>query len=426
MQVEVLFGRPQSEIATIVHQELARCRSCSIVTGFATESGVMAIAGPIQQRPQILRQFVIGAGTFKGFDALDRLLGFGVPVENLRVHLGHTRPTGWGQKNPFVRFHPMMHSKIYYFDISSTEAVAIVGSHNATLFALTGMNGEASVLLRAPPDDPEMLKIQQHLAAVREQATVYSPDLKAAFAWWAETYFKALELEIKDGSRDAEATPTIIILAARPGGPIPATGSHIYFEIPAHLPQIKTLGTEVHIFLFDDRPQNPVEALSRREQAAHTLFCKAVGIEQQSGGFEFKAQHWMPSNQEPVLLPTTDPFRPPHTPDMLQVRVKVERQLVKRYEYLFETEKPSWTPEYDEKSRVQLNPPKLPPVSGLRDLAHEDWMLVRGLRPADDGSTEGRSVLELRALEESRPDSGNYVLYARRRRQLGVKHKGTD
>lgn len=100
--------------------------------------------------------------------------------------------------------------------------------------------------------------------------------------------------------------------------------------------------------------------------------------------------------------------------------------LGKRYEYLFEAEKPSWLPEYDERSKLVLNPPKLPMVPGLHDLEPEDWTLVRGLRPADEGSNEGRSVLELRALEESRPDSGNYVLYARRRRLLEGKPKMRD
>jgi hypothetical protein len=60
---------------------------------------------------------VVGAATYPGFEALDNLLTAGVPPDRLHVHLGHTAETG-GHKNLFARFHPMLHSKVYYADCS--------------------------------------------------------------------------------------------------------------------------------------------------------------------------------------------------------------------------------------------------------------------------------------------------------------------
>ncbi len=70
----------------------------------------------------------------------------GVPLDRIRVHLGHTRESGT-KKHPFVRHHPMLHSKIYYMEMPNDEACAFIGSHNVTSFALRGLNGEAAVML---------------------------------------------------------------------------------------------------------------------------------------------------------------------------------------------------------------------------------------------------------------------------------------
>src|SRR4051812_37444342 len=108
----VLFDLPQNEIASLITDRMARASAISIVTGFATPGGVAAISGPVEAQPKKLNTFIVGAATYPGFEALDDLLAAGVPSERLRVHLGHTAPTG-GRKNPFARFHPTLHSKIY-------------------------------------------------------------------------------------------------------------------------------------------------------------------------------------------------------------------------------------------------------------------------------------------------------------------------
>src|SRR5258708_2013071 len=111
----VLFGLPQSEIASLIVDRMSKASSTSIVTGFATPGGLAAIAAPIKARPLMLKTFVVGAATYPGFESLDNLLAAGAPPDRLLVHLGHTFETGT-RKNPFARYHPMLHSKVYYME----------------------------------------------------------------------------------------------------------------------------------------------------------------------------------------------------------------------------------------------------------------------------------------------------------------------
>jgi hypothetical protein len=43
----------------------------------------------------------------------------------------------------YARYHPMLHSKVYFFELAGGTSTAFVGSHNLTRFALYGLNGEA-------------------------------------------------------------------------------------------------------------------------------------------------------------------------------------------------------------------------------------------------------------------------------------------
>src|ERR1700736_2070948 len=123
MTATVLFDLPQSEIASLITDRMARASDFSIVTGFSTPGGLCSICGPIRARPQSLKTLVVGAATYPGFEALDELLAAGVPPDRLHVHLGHTAATG-GRKHPFARFHPMLHSKVYYMEHPDASASA--------------------------------------------------------------------------------------------------------------------------------------------------------------------------------------------------------------------------------------------------------------------------------------------------------------
>jgi transcriptional regulator with XRE-family HTH domain len=131
----VLFGMPQQEIASLIESRMAQASSVSVVTGFATPGGLAAISGPIEGQPQKLRTLVVGAATYPGFAALDNLLSIGVPADRLYVNLGHTSETG-GQKNPFARYHPMLHSKVYYMELTDADLDAQMDEINKEETAL--------------------------------------------------------------------------------------------------------------------------------------------------------------------------------------------------------------------------------------------------------------------------------------------------
>jgi len=122
----VLFDPPQKEIASLIVDSIARSSATSIVTGFATPGGLAAIAAPIKARPECLKSLVVGAATYPGFAAIDDLITAGVSEDRLYVHLAYTFETG-GRKNPFARYHPMLHSKIYYMELTNSKASAFIG-----------------------------------------------------------------------------------------------------------------------------------------------------------------------------------------------------------------------------------------------------------------------------------------------------------
>jgi hypothetical protein len=107
----VLFDLPQQEIATLIEGKLRSSRATQIVSGFVTVEGIRALEGALSANPTVLQTLVVGAGTYQAYQALDDLLGAGVPPDRLFVHLGHTRATGATAKHRFYRYHPMLHSR---------------------------------------------------------------------------------------------------------------------------------------------------------------------------------------------------------------------------------------------------------------------------------------------------------------------------
>src|SRR5262249_52469719 len=159
------------------------------------------------------------------FEAFDDLISAGVPVNRLFVHLGHTSETG-GKKHPVARYHPMLHSKVYYMELPGDRACAFIGSHNATAFALGGLNGEAAILLEGSSNCREFGKIRQHIEAARKQAVVYSPLEKEAYAWWSREFIEGLRAEV-GLPQDWTTIRTILIFARNATGDLPRMGDHI-------------------------------------------------------------------------------------------------------------------------------------------------------------------------------------------------------
>ena len=205
-----MYSRPQQEVASLIRTHLTGCKSAQIVSGFATPDGIDALrATTVSNR---INTFVLGAGTFKAFEALDDMIRSGLPPSAARVHLGHTRATG-GKKNPFARYRPMLHSKIYLFEMPDGTASAFVGSHNLTGFALRGLNGEAGVLLEGKSSAPVFDEIRSHIDESYRQAVPYDSSLKEAYAQWFRDYLEQLRVEATDMPRDDESRRTVILFA---------------------------------------------------------------------------------------------------------------------------------------------------------------------------------------------------------------------
>jgi hypothetical protein len=411
----VLFGLPQKEIASLITDRMKRSSAMSIVTGFATPGGLAAICEPIVAQPQKLQTLVVGAATYPGFEALDKLLTAGVPQDRLHVHLGHTAETG-GHKNPFARFHPMLHSKVYYMELPGGDACAFIGSHNVTAFALTGLNGEAAVLLEGPITSVEFDKIRQHIGTARSQSVVYTPAMKDAYAWWTREFIDGMKAEMKV-PQDWTTVRTILLFASAGRGDRPKTGEHLYFEIPAGIEQIESLKTETHLFLFDALPTTPWQALDQARSSDARYTCITLGAENKQGNKELVAQWRIDGSPRPVLTRVPGAtYRPSPPPGMQQVRAEIKAPSVQPFEYLFERESVAWTPEFAAHGELRL------PEGRLEEPVNEEaragygairtWRLVKGL--VRIGSTREKDAA---ALKLAAPESGSFVLVSLRRRR---------
>ena len=408
LSVQVLFDQPQREIASKISNKLVKAKAVWILVGFATDGGLASILPAIAAAPKKLQQFILGAGTYRGYEAMEQLIALGIPEGRLLVHLGHTRDHG---TNGFVRYHPMMHSKIFLIELEDGSVSAFVGSHNLTSFAMSGHNGEAGVLIEGPAHHPEIVKLKMHVAEAAAQAIPYKPEMKDALAWWTTQYFDGLRREINIAD-EAESVKTFVIIATATSQSRPKNNDVIYFEIPAGLPNITSLKSEVHIFIFDTLPASPTIALNQLHLASYALSCKTRGLELKKGGVELQANWEISDSRAPQLCATRRPFRPRPAPDMQQVRVAVMRPLTERFSYLFDA-KPRWKPIYDYDCRLNSAGNEESPLKES-DQMEFAWFLVRGLERM--GPSGRKKYLD--AIKEVSPETGNYILLSSMRMNL--------
>ena len=412
VSTEILFHRPQRELASLLRGRLDGCTSASLIAGFMTVDGIEAVAEPLRAEPGKLSCLVVGAGTYKAFDACDLLLEAGVESGAVRVHLGFTRPTN--SKLGFVPYHPMLHSKVYLMERGDGTASAFVGSHNLTAFALKGLNGEAGVLLEGPSSSAQFDAIRAHIDEAAHQAVVYDPSKKAAYAWWAERYISGLGGRFKDAPREPTTPRTMVVIAQCAGPDLPAAADVVYFEIPAEVDPVTSLRTDVHLYLFDTLPRTPAQGLKELALAKRSFKCRTTGVEDDRGGLELSADWEIRERQRPVLRKTPDPFRPSPRRGMQQIRVQVRDESVGPFEYLFDADGAAWRPVFDDEERVPGAETPEVSLASTRSDRSEEWYLVSDL--IRGGSTDDRPGGRGRRIPtDMLPESGNYILMARRR-----------
>lgn len=413
VDVEVLFGKPQKEIASRLRDRIRRSQTVSLIAGFATAEGLEQIADPLLRDPARLDCLVVGAGTFRAFEALDGLLQAGVAPSKLFVHLGMTRKSG-GVKHPFARFRPMLHSKVYLFDMGSGKACAFVGSHNLTGFALRGLNGEAGVCLEGDSHDPTFVELRKHVNIARATAAQYEGWMKDAYAWWTAQFVEGLRTEINDAPRDSETRTTIIVMAASDGTGIPNSKERIYFELPEAL-AIDSLRPEFHLYVFDTLPPSPSVALTELHRARVCLRCTTLGIDKDRGNLEVRTDWFVDDRKQAFLRRAPDPFRPNPEQGFQQVRVRVEEAITPNFEYLFDSEKITWSPVLDTSNQVAPTEDAGMKLQKRDRRRPEDgpWYPVSRLERREQ---ESGTVLQ-HALFEASPTSGSYIVVSPRRRR---------
>lgn len=415
VSAKILFDRPQQEIASLLRDRLDCCTSASLVVGFMTVEGIEAIADPLRAHPAKLNQLVVGAGTYRAFEACDRLIDAGVDPDNLHVHFGFTRKTRGGAKHAFLRYHPMLHSKVYLMETGSGYSSAFIGSHNLTGFALMGLNGEAGVLLEGPSSSPEFDDIRNHIAEAVKQATIYDSSMKDAYTWWAVQFIDGLRAKFNDRPRDAEEKRTIVLLAECSGSDLPGEDDVIYFEIPEAIGRIASMRAEVHVFVFDTLPATPALALNQLHKAKQSFWCQTIGLEDDRGGLELRADWEIQNRTMPTLSKTPRPFRPTPQREMQQVRVELRKDVYQAFEYLFESDRASWLPSLDDQKLVRVEEAERGILKPLKLIPPEDWewYRVNDLVPEHKQANEAYQM----ALTDMSPQSGNYILMSLRRRK---------
>lgn len=412
--VELLFSVPRTELYTRLVGLIGASTSVSAVVGFLTEEGVSLIEPALSAQPGVLSSLVVGAATLKACDGLDRLRAAGVPADQLRVHLGHSRST----KRSFVKYHPMMHSKVYLFE-GTDRSTAIIGSHNLTGFAIGGQNTEASVLVEAASDDPLIQQVRDHIAAVAAESTMYDPAMRTAYAWWFKQAFDGMRYKVMygTGEDDVENERNVLAIAVRPANGLPKTGDVVYLEVPTAFKMLKALGDPVHFYLLDHSPASVSDALGQLPSCSLAFLGEVVGTNEQvvEGG---KADWRIRDLSNPVLESTGGHVSPTTGPNEVQAFVRITSVLHERYVYVFESAR-RWEPVLDEspKGTIRAAENVRPQLAEMKLIPAEDspWYRVVGLSAGDDST--GKLALE----RDVSPESGRYLLYSKGRKPLTDK-----
>ena len=365
VEARILFATPRCEIASLIRSRLDECESAHLVAGFVTDEGIGEISDPLFADPYRLELLLIGAGTHKAFEACDQLIESGVEPKNLQVHLGFTRGSGGG----FVKYHPMLHSKVYLMEMTDGRACAFIGSHNLTGFAMRGLNGEASVLLEGPSSAKEFDAVRAHIQEAANQAVQYDPSMKEAYNWWAVESLGGLKSYADDRPKDVQGSRTIVVLAECPDSGLPCSGEIVYFEIPE---AIRAMGMEVHLFLFERLPNTPNRALDELDSVKIAFRGRVVGLENGGGGLELLADWQVQQGRHTSKLAPTVDRRVRCSPQdrMQQVRAALRGVPDESLEYRPVPPQRSWFPILENaNARVATQFVAFPGESGVQKLA---------------------------------------------------------
>jgi len=309
----------------------------------------------------------------------------------------------------------MLHSKVYYMENVNGDATAIIGSHNVTGFALSGLNGEAAVMLEGSKSDPEFEKIRNHIDMAHAESIIYSVNDRNSLAWWTRQWINGLASIANSEQTGPENKKTIVILC-QSEKISPKVEDVLYFEVPKELDELSSLSPDIHVYIFPNIPSTPLEAL-RLLKNAQGFRCNMVGLDINKGTAEVRADWFIAKSGRPIIKPTSKPFRPAPEIEMQQVQVKLNSVLKKQYDYLFDaSDKWIAITDLEVATRIpEIVKKSTSPVQS-NHLREKEWRLVKELRIDDSARNDKYSM----ALKKMSPDQGAYVLMSLRRSDVDV------
>jgi len=330
--VKVLCGEPKLEIASTILQKVKTALSLQIVTGFATPDGLHQIIEPIRKKPDLLSLMVIGKSTARGCETLDELLDAGVSNSNLKIHLGYGIDSRYAPKGYNSNYVPMVHSKILYMEMPNSMAFAIIGSHNLTGYAIAGYNSEAGVILEGEMQSPEFECIRKHIKSVSEESIEYDKKDRPSLVKWAAKSMVAFNNRMLQSKQDKR---TIIILSHADKSVKISKGTAIYVEIGKNLipnPQ----GAEVHLFIFDNLPDDRMEAFQSKKNCKLKYSGKVDSIFGKSVEAKTNVCHTIILNEKPVISSFDGNINSISDNDTLRFSVNITDETVSEFIYSFD------------------------------------------------------------------------------------------
>ncbi len=407
-----LHSQPHLELHSLINSLISAADSFSIIVGFLTEAGAHLLNESIRTRPAALQKLVVGATTHAACRGLNLLLEQGVPADRLRIFLGHSRQTNDG----FVKYHPMMHSKIYYFEHGS-KATAIVGSHNMTSFALEGQNTEASVVIEGDKNETVFQDVRTHISHVDSRTHEYDPSKQDGYAWWFMNLFQGMSAKVLGREDDLEFTRNVVAVAVAEDNQLPVSGEIVFLEVPRAFQVMRALGQPVHLYVLRTMPNSPQDALEQLKDCRRALRGTVIGSNEEVVR-EGTADWVMRNIQDPVLVKCTGTVKPTRRQDYVQVFVQIGSDLKSRYEYFFDRPR-KWQPAYSDNADDQLYATSsMGSTLCVKDSFHNQnlpWDLVIDLQPV--GESEERLSFE----KSLTPEGGGFIFFSRRRRKISRK-----
>lgn len=230
MNVDFYFGKSRGDIRGELKQELVKCKSLMVVSGFVTEAGILDF-GDSNTLTDKISLMIFGDINGKALSAMsdlhEKLQATG-KKNVIKVHLGYGHfPTEVGGISSVFR--PMMHSKIFLFHNYDDSYTAYVGSQNITGYSLRGLNSEALVKVSGTIGDKIHKKLTREINDLKREAQYFNPQYLQIYEDWHWNVVNGLVPPRNEKRVYFSILYTFIDKSEKN---LPKKGDRLYFEVP--------------------------------------------------------------------------------------------------------------------------------------------------------------------------------------------------